>query len=199
MTEKQFLSILRTELHTIKDELIQTIDERINALRAELKQDMDERINALRSEFKQDMDNLRTELKQDMGGLRAELKQDMNNLRTELRQDMDERSVSLKSELLQTTRGEMSALRHDLILSFRSELQPVKEELRDVKNDVRDLKLCTENEIRPQIQLLAENYIPAAKRYERSTPEVTELRQDVEIMKHVLAEHSGILKQLQSS
>ena len=55
---------------------------------------------------------------------------------------------------------------NEFILALRNELQPIKDELRDTKDRLQDFQLYLENEIEPKIQLLAENYIPAAKRYE---------------------------------
>lgn len=55
---------------------------------------------------------------------------------------------------------------NEFILALRNELQPIKDELRDTKDRLQDFQLYVENEIEPKIQLLAENYIPAAKRYE---------------------------------
>lgn len=79
---------------------------------------------------------------------------------------------------------------NEFILALRNELQPIKDELRDTKNRLQDFQLYVENEIEPKIQLLAENYIPAAKRYERTTPEIDDLKRDMEVIKKILKEHS---------
>ena len=62
--------------------------------------------------------------------------------------------------------------------------------LRPLQDDIRGIKLDIENVIKPQIQLLAENYVPAAKRYEKASAEIQSLKADVEIIKKVVAEHS---------
>ena len=72
---------------------------------------------------------------------------------------------------------------------FDSRLQPLQ-------NDIRDIKLDIENVIKPQIQLLAENYVPAAKRYEKAASEMEALKADLEIVKKVVAEHSEKPKKL---
>ena len=46
------------------------------------------------------------------------------------------------------------------------------------------------------IQLLAENYVPAAKKYEKAVPEIQAMQVDIEIMKKVIAEHSEKLQRL---
>ena len=68
--------------------------------------------------------------------------------------------------------------------------------LRPLQDDIRGIKLDIENVIKPQIQLLAENYVPAAKRYEKGSAEIQSLKADVEIIKKVVAEHSKELQKL---
>ena len=85
---------------------------------------------------------------------------------------------------------------NELILALRNELQPIKDELRTTQNDLHDFRIYVENEIEPKIKLLAENYVPAAKRYERTTPEINEIKRDIDIMKKVIAEHSTILQNI---
>ena len=68
--------------------------------------------------------------------------------------------------------------------------------LHPLQNDIREIKLDIENVIKPQIQLLAENYVPAAKRYEKAASEMEALKADLEIVKKVVAEHSEKLKKL---
>lgn len=41
--------------------------------------------------------------------------------------------------------------------------------LEPIQNDLRNIKLDIENDIKPQLRLLAENYVPAAIRYERES------------------------------
>ena len=68
--------------------------------------------------------------------------------------------------------------------------------LRPLQDDIRGIKLDIENVIKPQIQLLAENYVPAAKRYEKASADIQSLKADVEIIKKVVAEHSKELQKL---
>ena len=57
------------------------------------------------------------------------------------------------------------------------------------------LKLNQENVIMPQLRILAENYLPAAKRYEKSVSQIDTMQTDINMLKHVVSEHS---KQLQN-
>ena len=68
--------------------------------------------------------------------------------------------------------------------------------LEPLQNDIQNIKLDIENDIKPQLRLLAENYVPAAKRYEREAAKISALDSDVEIMKKVISKHSERLQQL---
>lgn len=46
----------------------------------------------------------------------------------------------------------------------------LKSELKPLKDNIRDIKLHLENVTDKDILLLAENYVPAAKQYEKSCP-----------------------------
>jgi len=67
--------------------------------------------------------------------------------------------------------------------------EPINERLAKVE-------VVLESEIKPNIKLLAENYIPAASRYERATNEFENMRNDVELLKKVVSEHSEKLQKI---
>ena len=72
----------------------------------------------------------------------------------------------------------------------------LKSELQPLKDDIRDIKLHLENVTDKDIQLLAENYVPAAKRYEKAVPEIQAMQTDIDIMKKVISDHSEKLKKI---
>ncbi|MCM1087812.1 MAG: hypothetical protein NC419_06620 [Muribaculaceae bacterium] len=69
-------------------------------------------------------------------------------------------------------------------------------ELQPLKDDIKYIKLHLENVTDKNIDLLAENYVPAAKRYEKAVPEIEAIQADMEIMKKVITEHSEKLQKL---
>lgn len=69
-------------------------------------------------------------------------------------------------------------------------------ELQPIKDDIRDVKLDIENDIKPNIKLLAENYVPAAKKYENASSQIEAIQADIELMKKVIAEHSEKLQKI---
>ena len=72
----------------------------------------------------------------------------------------------------------------------------LKAELQPIKDDIRDIKIHLENVTDNNISLLAENYVPAAKRYEKATTQIEAMQADIDIMKRVIAEHSEKLQQI---
>ncbi len=88
---------------------------------------------------------------------------------------------------------DLLAISQLLDIKLKSALQA---ELQPLKDDIRYIKLHLENETDKSIQLLAENYVPAAKRYEKAVPEIEAMQADIEIMKNVITEHSEKLNKL---
>lgn len=72
----------------------------------------------------------------------------------------------------------------------------LKEELQSLKDDIRDIKLHLENVTDKNIQLLAENYVPAAKRYEKASAKLEAMQADIDILKKVVSDHSEKLKKI---
>lgn len=72
----------------------------------------------------------------------------------------------------------------------------LKAELQPLKDDIRDIKLHLENVTDKNIQLLAENYVPAAKRYEKAVSEIQAMQADIDILKKVIVEHSEKLQKI---
>lgn len=62
-----------------------------------------------------------------------------------------------------------------------------------VEDDVRNINLKIDNIIVPQIQLLTENYVPAAKRFETASDDIVSMKADIALLKVVVEEHSETL------
>lgn len=128
---------------------------------------------------------LRTEL-QKMNCEIQKINIGMQEMKAELRAEMQDMKTELRAEMC----SEIAAAKNELLLTMQSELQPVKDDLRETKADLRDLRLYTENVVMPQIKILAENYVPAAQRYERTAPETAAIKQELSVIKEVLKDHS---------
>ncbi len=68
--------------------------------------------------------------------------------------------------------------------------------LENVEENVHEAKLYLENDIDVKINILVENYVPAAKRYESASKEIENIKTDLDVVKKTVAEHSEILKAL---
>ncbi len=77
-----------------------------------------------------------------------------------------------------------------------AQLEPMKKDINDVKNDVQKINVILENEIKSDIKLLAENYLPSATRYEKANTEYEAMKSDIELLKKVVTEHSEKLPKI---
>lgn len=109
---------------------------------------------------------------------------------------LSEMSTMLDTKLKSDLQSELQPLKDKLKSDLQSELQPLKDEVRDVKQRVTSIALHIENITDKNIQLLAENYVPAAKRYEKAVSELETMQSDIDIMKIVITEHSEKLQKI---
>ena len=66
----------------------------------------------------------------------------------------------------------------------------------DMNNGFKNIHIILENEIRPDIKILAENYLPSAIRYEKSVMEFENIQSDIDLLKKVVVEHSEKLQKI---
>ena len=111
----------------------------------------------------------------------------------------------------------LSAISDMMDQKFKTELQPIKDDIHELKDDVKELRsdvtelqsdmtklqddvhgihLYLENVVDYKISLLAENYVPAATRFEQSSSRIDAMEEDIGILKTVVAQHSKMLQQL---
>ena len=91
------------------------------------------------------------------------------------------------------TNEDLLAISQLLDVKLKAEL---KSELQPLKDDIRDIKLHLETVTDKNSQLFAENYVPAAKRYEKAVPEIQAMQADIEILKKVVTDHSEKLQKI---
>lgn len=92
-------------------------------------------------------------------------------------------------------RDEQSRLRDEQAL-MRKEQALMREEQALMKEEQARINLIIENDILHAINILVENYLPAAKRYENATEKIEFMQTDIDIMKKVIADHSEKLKKI---
>lgn len=94
------------------------------------------------------------------------------------------------------TNEDLLAISQLLDVKLKAELEPIKSDIQDIKEEQTRINMIIENEIRNDIKILAENYLPSAKRYEKATSEFDSIKQDVDLLKKVVQEHSEKLKRI---
>ena len=100
----------------------------------------------------------------------------------------------MKAEI-QGLKAEQKGMKAE-IQGLKAEQQEMKAEIQGLKVEQQRINLIIENEIRPDIKALAENYMPAAKKYEKATADMEGMQMDMDVMKHVVAEHNEKLKRI---
>ena len=94
------------------------------------------------------------------------------------------------------TNEDLLAISQLLDTKLKAELEPVKDEIKSIKDEQTRINLIIENEIQHDIKLLAENYVPAAKRYEKASAQLDAMQADIDILKKVVSDHSEKLKKI---
>lgn len=133
-------------------------------------------------------------------GLQAEL-QPINDSIRDLRFCIHSKLESIKNDICNLY-AELQIVKND-INGLRSELQAAKDDIRTLKDEINSLtyrvtrlEVHIENVTDKNIQLLAENYVPAAKRYEKASAQIDAMRVDIEIIKGAIEHHSEALHKL---
>lgn len=94
------------------------------------------------------------------------------------------------------TNEDLLAISQLLDVKLDSKLKPIKDDIKSLRDEQTRINLIIENEIQHDIQLLAENYLPAAKRYQKATAQIEAMQADIDIMKKVITEHSEKLQKI---
>ena len=94
------------------------------------------------------------------------------------------------------TDEDLLAISNLLDVKINAAVQPLKDDVTLLKDDVTHLQLQMENIVIPQIKLLAENYVPAAKRFEHASSQIESIQVDMDIVKNVVSNHSEILQKV---
>ena len=100
------------------------------------------------------------------------------------------------NEKLDLVLAEMKNMKQELKQDIQDVKQELKQEIQEVKHRVTSIELHLENETDKNIRILAENYLPAAKRYEKATGQIETMQSDIDVMKSVITEHSRKLNQI---
>lgn len=82
------------------------------------------------------------------------------------------------------------------IKSIKDEQIRIKDEQIRIRDEQTRINLIIENDILHGINILSENYVPAAKRYQDAAAQINAMQADIDIMKKVISDHSEKLKKI---
>ncbi len=96
---------------------------------------------------------------------------------------------------LKPMENDIKSIRDEQIL-MKDEQRRLSDEQRRLWDEQTRIRLIIENDILHAINILSENYLPAAKRYENATEKMDSMQNDINIMKKVIADHSEKLRRI---
>ena len=114
------------------------------------------------------------------------IKDDICELKTDVKE--------LQSDVTEL-QSDVKELRSD-VTELQSDVTELQNDVTKLQENVHGIHLYLENEVDYKISLLAENYVPAAKRFEQSASRIDAVEEDVGIQKTVVAQHSKMLQRL---
>ena len=85
---------------------------------------------------------------------------------------------------------------NELLLAISNMLDPIKEDIQEIKTRVKKIEITQENEILPRLNTIESCYTSTFDRYKDSVDDYESLKQDIAIIKKVVAEHSEKLQRL---
>ncbi len=91
--------------------------------------------------------------------------------------------------------NDVSNIKSD-INHLNDDVSNIKSDINHLNDDINSIKMHLENVTDKNIQLLAENYVPAAKRYEKATAKIEAMQTDIDVIKSVILEHSDKLQKI---
>jgi len=101
------------------------------------------------------------------------------------------------------TNEDLLAISQLLDIKLDAKLKPMENDIKSIKDEqirIKDeqtrINLIIENDILHGINILSENYVPAAKRYQDAAAQINAMQADIDIMKKVISDHSEKLKKI---
>lgn len=99
------------------------------------------------------------------------------------------------NEILLAMSNMLDPIREE-VLNIREGLREVKEDVQDIKVRVKKIEIVQENEILPRLNTIESCYTSMYERYKDSVEDHDVMKQDMAIVKRVVAEHSEKLQRI---
>lgn len=85
---------------------------------------------------------------------------------------------------------------NELLLAISNMLDPIKGDIQEIKTRVKKIEITQENEILPRLNTIESCYTSTYDRYKEHVDTYESMKQDISIIKKVVAEHSEKLQKL---
>jgi len=85
---------------------------------------------------------------------------------------------------------------NELLLAISNMLDPIREDIQDIKNRVKNIELTQENMVLPRLNTIESCYTSTYDRYKDNVETYETMKQDISIIKKVVAEHSEKLQRI---
>ena len=79
---------------------------------------------------------------------------------------------------------------------IRNDMQSIKQYIQEIKTRVKKIEITQENEILPRLNTIESCYTSTYDRYKDNVDTYESMKQDISIIKKVVAEHSEKLQKL---
>ena len=79
---------------------------------------------------------------------------------------------------------------------LRKDIQKTRDDIQEIKTRVKNIELVQENKILPQLEEIESCYTSTYNRYKDNVETYETMKQDISIIKKVVAEHSEKLQKL---
>lgn len=114
----------------------------------------------------------------------------LSNMLDPIKSDIKE----MKSDI-SGLKGDVQVLKDDVQV-LKGVVQVLKDDMQEVKGRVKKIELTQENVILPRLQNIEACYTSTYDRYKESVEDHEEMKQDISILKKVVAEHSEKLQRI---
>ena len=112
------------------------------------------------------------------------------NLLEPIKSDIQE----MKNDI-QGLKGDVQGLKGD-VQGLKGDVQDLKEDMSEVKTRVKKIELTQENDILPRLHTIEACYTTTFDRYRASVEDYEEMKQDISVLKVVVADHSERLQRI---
>jgi len=109
---------------------------------------------------------------------------------TEMRGDITE----MRGDITEM-RGDITEMRGD-ITEMRGDITEMKSDIADIKTRLKKVEVVQENVILPRLETIEACYTSTYDRYRRGADDFEMMKQDIEVVKKVVAEHSVKLQMI---